>query len=258
LPDYVCQLLLLKKDFRFIGDAEDQNSFDESRIRSIMESCGAYVAILPHRGEGRTSKYIIKEIILAKKIGLPSLIVADNNVQLSKLDLFDDIKESIIQMEERNSEDMKRKMPNGFINDFVEEYRDPIRPHHLFFATDFKNSQRNEIIREHIQRITAIPCITGDKLTGQQVSNDITKTISGALAMIADISGDNLNTLIEVGIALGAGITTFLVALGPSHTPTPFMLRDKQILWYKDDVELLGYTHRIAYKHRRRIFEFHV
>jgi hypothetical protein len=255
LSDYICQLLI-NADFRLIGDAEDQKSFDENRIRSIMESCGGYVAVLPHKGEGKTSKYIIREIIIAKKIGLPSLIIADTNVELSKLDLPKDIIESIIPFSEGEIENPGTKFPNSIINDFVDEWREPIKMHYIFFATGLlKNSQRNEIIRDHIQNITAMQCIIGDKLRERNIQYAITKKICNAHVMIADISEDQLNTLIEAGIALGAGIRLNLVAQGPRRTPH-FMFRDKQVEFYNNDVELLGQIQNIIYPYRRRILNY--
>lgn len=73
--------------------------------------------------------------------------------------------------------------------------------------------------------------------------------------MIADISEDNLNTIVEAGIALGACTKLHLVARGPRHTPT-FMFRDQQVEYYSDDAELLGKVHRIVYPYRRRVLNY--
>lgn len=263
LPDYVCKIMSIKTDFRLIGDAPDQENFDENRLKSIMENCGVYVAILPYRETGRdagkTSRYIIREIIIAKKIGLPSLIVAESNVEISKLNLSEDIKQSIIQLDKKNTQGSIFELSNSIINDFVEEWKEPTRSKHIFFATASKNVQINEIIREHIQRITAIPCITENQRTGQKTSKDIAKTISTALIMIADISEYNYDTLIEIGIALGTDIPVYLIARErePSHTLEAFMLHDIPIYWYKDDIQLLGMIHRITYEQtRRQVFDF--
>ncbi len=52
LTDYICQQLD-KAEFRLIGDSKDQSGFEEgNRIKSIMSSCGGFVAILPDRGKG--------------------------------------------------------------------------------------------------------------------------------------------------------------------------------------------------------------
>lgn len=54
---------LKRKQYRIIGDASNQSGYDEDdRIRRIMNTCGAYVGILPYRGESNTSRYILDEI----------------------------------------------------------------------------------------------------------------------------------------------------------------------------------------------------
>ncbi len=76
--------------------------------------------------------------------------------------------------------------------------------------------------------------------------------------MIADISDNNLNTLIEAGIALGAGTNVRLVARRSTdgEKNPPFMLNDIQIEDYADDKELLQKVHRISYEYRRRILNY--
>ena len=46
-----------------------------------------------------------------------------------------------------------------------------------------------------------------------------------------------------------------LVSAGPRTQP-PFMLRDYEVGYYKDDVELLGLAHKIAYEYRRRVLNW--
>ena len=68
-------------------------------------------------------------------------------------------------------------------------------------------------------------------------------------------SEDNINTLIEGGIARGANIPYHLIARSPRHRP-PFMFRDQEVEKYSDDIELIGNIHSIAYKYRRRILNY--
>jgi hypothetical protein len=102
-----------------------------------------------------------------------------------------------------------------------------------------------------------MPCIIGDRLREGQVQQLITKKISDAFVMIADISEDNINTLVEAGIARGTGKRLHLMARGPRRKP-PFMFRDQQVEYYSDDVELLGTLHRIIYPYRRRILNYEI
>ncbi len=50
LAENICRLLD-KEGFRLIGDAEDQKEYDVSRVKSIISSCGGFVAIVPYRAK---------------------------------------------------------------------------------------------------------------------------------------------------------------------------------------------------------------
>jgi len=97
-----------------------------------------------------------------------------------------------------------------------------------------------------------MPGIFGENIRESEVQKVITEKISSALMMIADISDDNINTLIEAGIARGANKQFYLVASGPRRRP-PFMFRDQQVWHYADDIQLLGIIHKIVYPYRRRV-----
>ena len=59
---------LRRKQYRIIGDASNNSVYDEDdRIRRIMNTCGAYVGVLPYRGESNTSRYILDEIRKAQE-----------------------------------------------------------------------------------------------------------------------------------------------------------------------------------------------
>jgi hypothetical protein len=75
---------LEKAGLQLIGDAEDQASWVEARVCKIMDTCGAFAAILPYRplSVHKTSKYVLREWELAASSGLPCLVVADTRIEL--------------------------------------------------------------------------------------------------------------------------------------------------------------------------------
>ena len=135
-----------------------------------------------------------------------------------------------------------------------EAWRPPERPHYVFFSTDFDPAyvQRNRMLKQSIERVTAMPCIMGDDIREGHIQHTITERIANAFVMIADISEGNLNTCIEAGIARGAKTRCHLIARNPRGKP-PFMFRDQQVWFYGDETELLGVAHRIIYSYRRRV-----
>jgi TIR domain len=250
IPDYVCKKLD-ETGFRLIGESEDQGRYDAERVKSTISSCGGLVAILPDRGQGRTSKYILQEIETAHTLGLPCLIVAEPTVELPE-----DLAKTALRMtidDVGNSSHVETDLLKG-IEILEEEWKRPPQPHYIFFATNFKsqNKQRNQGIKQAIQQITTIPCILGDEIREGQIQQDITEQISQASMVIADISEGNLNSCIEAGIALGTKRQLRLVAREPRDR-TPYMLSNHHVFPYANDVELLGIIHRIAFPYRRRV-----
>ncbi|MGE0474415.1 MAG: toll/interleukin-1 receptor domain-containing protein [Nitrospirales bacterium] len=257
LADYVCRLLV-KSGFRLIGDAEDHVSYRENRVESIISSCGGLAAILPDRGQGQTSPHMLSEIRLAKEKGLPLLVVAESTVveNQSSDNLPGGLPKSVIRLDSNNLETSVTLLHRG-IEKLGDDWRQPPHPHFSFYSTDFSecHAQRNKLIKDVLQRVSATPCVMGDQIREGKIQEVITNSISQASVFIADISGDNLNTCIEVGIARGANTRFHLVAREPRRRP-PFMFRDQQVWHYADDVELLGMVHNIAYPYRRRVLNW--
>jgi hypothetical protein len=246
---FVCRKLD-QAGFRLICDSKDQPHFGEgSRVRSIISSCGALAAILPDRGDGATSQPILEEIDIARDLGLPLLLVAEETVELPK-----DLAGLAIRLPATGFENGSavRSLEHQ-IEGLMEDWRPSSRPHYVFYSTKFKeNAARNQKIMNLVERITAMPCLKGDDIPRAGIQQEITAMIRNSFLTIADISGDNLNTCIEAGIVRGAGRPLYLVASGPRHSP-PFMFRDQQVWYFEDDAGLVGAIHRIVYPFRRRV-----
>lgn len=251
--NFVCQLMI-KEGFGLIGDSQDRASFGQDRLVSIISSCGGFVAVLPDRGGGNTSTYMLDEIEIARTHGLPCLIAADPTVAVPKH--LADFTIAVSSADARTGSPAEAAIRSR-IEELSEQWKAPIHPHFVFFSTNFDDDKkaRNQIIRQAIQRTAAVPCIIGDDIREGQIQQVITRRISDALVVIADISEDNLNTCIEAGIALGSKRPIHFVAREPRRKP-PFMFRDQQVFYYADDVELLGIIHRLTYQYRRRVLNW--
>lgn len=254
---------LKRKQFRLIGDAGNQTVYDEDdRIRRIMNTCGAYVGILPYRGESNTSRYIIDEINKAQECGLPGVLFADARVEnldeftypLLKIENLDNIDETLI-LNHVNKLTVKRP-----------------RTPHVFFATNLyrRRLSINECIRNLSGVVTATRCILGEDINKGSLQQQIIDRIKSAYVMIADITGDEqcikceaegkvgkdkiyrFNTCIEAGIARGANTDLFIIAKEPRQAP-PFMFRDIEVRHYADDCSLLAIVHKILRGYRRSV-----
>jgi len=252
---------LKRKQYRIIGDAGNQSVYDEDdRIRRIMNTCGAYVGILPYRGESNTSRYILDEIHKAQECQLPGILIADSRVvdfevftyPLLKIDITSEIDETVLL----NHINLLK----------VERPKTP----HVFFATNLDRERQtiNEYIRNLSGVVTATRCILGEDISKGNLQQQIIERIRSAYVMIADITGDEqcikcesegkvgkdktyrFNTCIEAGIARGANTDLFVIAKEPRKAP-PFMFRDIEVRHYSDDCTLLAIVHKILRGYRR-------
>jgi hypothetical protein len=255
--DAVCHQLM-NAGFRLIGDSPDQKSFGERRVETIMTGCGGLVAILPDRGGGTTSKYMLEEIELARGLQIPYLVFAQASVNLPE----GLAGRAILFQSEDDLGDGKNKAAfSDGIETLREEYRNPERLHHVFLSTSFADEikERNLVVKRAIERITGLPCIVGESInfSPDSLQQEIARLISRSLMMLADISDEQINTCIETGIAMGAGVRVHLLARGPRRQP-PFMFRHMQVEYFDDDTSLLGIIHQLSFPYRRHVLNWEV
>jgi hypothetical protein len=239
-----------KAGFRLIGDSKDQKVFDpDERVRAIMSSCGAVVALAPDRGGGQTSRFIVEEVELAARLGLPYLLITDDGVVLDKALVAGALEARTFSLRELTSApDLATRLADVL----HEHYRPPPAPHYVFYAASLMGGEVNEYVCRLVELVTGMGCVMGQNLYGQHAQREITERIGKALFVLADVSEENKNTLIEAGIARGAGTRLHLVCSGEPR-PTRFMFRDLEVSFYKDPIELLGVVHKVVYPYRRRV-----
>lgn len=254
----------IQRRFRLVGDSKDQKGFAfGDRIKLIMESCGAMLAVLPHRGNGLTSKYILRELAVAKQLGLFTYVFAEQEVSIKQtIDAADDeFKRLISGLESVNpivisvSEQKSLMQVLGTGAEIMEEeWRPPKKPHYVFFARDFQvcSEQAYSSAKMVVEAVSSMVCIDGDNIHELNVQQAIRERIIKSFLTIADISENNTNAIIEAGISTGARVPTHLISKGPRKKP-PFMFRDEQVWFYDSEVEMIGIVHRIIRPYRRRI-----
>lgn len=254
---------LKRKQYRIIGDASNNSVYDEDdRIRQIMNTCGAYVGVLPYRGESNTSRYILDEIRKAQECDLPGVLFAD-----SRVENLEDFNYPLLKI--KNLESIDDTLLLNHINKLT--VKRPKTPH-VFFATNLGKRRQsiNELIRNLAGVVTATRCVLGEDINKGCLQQQIIDRIRSAYVMIADITGDEqcvnceidgkvskdkifrFNTCIEAGIARGADTDLFIIAKEPRQAP-PFMFRDIEVRHYADDCSLLAIVHKILRGYRRSV-----
>jgi hypothetical protein len=250
--------------FRLIGDAKDQKGFrsdpgTSDRLCSIVQSCGAFVGVIPYRGTDSASTAkenpyhpFLRELDLAAEAELPTLVVADPRVHHADGD-----DHGWLPMEAQA--DACPAAVETAIEDLWSDWKRPSKPHYVFFAVDLEApfARRNSELRELIERITGMSTVVGNEIHEQPLHEAIMRKVKEAFLVIADITGGteetfNLNVCIEAGMALAAEKNLELLAAGRSRRP-PFTLGDTQLPTYRDTLELFGVVHRIIRPYRRRI-----
>lgn len=248
LADSVCASLA-DAGLQLVGDAEDQRAWNEERVSGILDSCGAFAAILPHRANSpdATSQYVMKECVMARERQLPSLVVADERVMLTPG------LRAMGAVANRPTDDHHFWLAE-LAATLAEEWRAPARPSYVFFATDFGATAQpvRREVKSVIEAVTSMPCILGEYVRSDSVQAEIVRTVKGATLVIADISGEKANVYIEVGAARAASVPLMLLRRGPPGRPA-FMLRDQQVWDYLSDADLLGRIVSVAYSIRRTL-----
>lgn len=257
VADTVAHALSTVHGYRLIGDSPDYRAFDgRDRVKRIIESCGALVAVMPFRDDpanGFTSKWIVEEVKLAIAANRPCLLFAAEGVVAEPILLTNAVCGRLNPLPRSDNDETLV----AALHSFDEEFQPPPVPAYSFFATSLRQNQ-DEVERgvQVIEQITGMECLLGQRLRGQHVQQAIIERIRHAEFAVADVSPSNLNSLVEAGIARGSGTKLHLICKRPEtgDLHTRFMFRDMEMSWYRDSLEHLGVLHRIARQYRRRIF----
>lgn len=251
---------------KLVCDFTDQPHYSVERVREIIDSTGGLIAVVPHRGQGKTSSYIINEIEIARQLGLPVLVFAHSDVEPAHIPAGSDVivyNSDILALDANQVEDLYAER----LASFAAQWRKPKRGEHVFLGHSLEESIGNRFssLRRMLSRVTGLPVVTGGTVDADETPAEIVRLIQDAELSIIDITNKRypnlpekidfaLNSCIEAGIALGAGRskTLYLTCAGPRRSP-PFMLGTKQVRYYNDGLELVGELRQIAYAHRRMV-----
>ena len=256
--DHICLALARDYGFRLVGDSPEYPAFDnESRIRRIIESCGALVGVLPYRDDdaanGFTSEWIIKEVQVARDLGRPYLLFAAEGVKLDAAITAAAMGARVYPLPLSADDQILIQT----LDSFEENYRASPRPAYSFFATSLlSDASETDRAIAVIEQITGMQCLLGQRLQSQHVQQEIVDRIQKAQFVLADISENHANSLIEAGVARGAGTRLHLMCKTPAsgELRTRFMFRDIEVNWYQNALERIGAAHRISRLYRRRVF----
>jgi hypothetical protein len=251
---------LFQLGWRLVGDSPDNPYFSDAanRIKFIIATVRGLVALQPFdpsKAPEYTSPYVLDEIRIARTVGKPYLLMHEKGVQVSP-----DIAEGAFL---GSSHCISEQGPDASVQQALSAFDEELsmRPHddtraYSFLAVSLLEDR--EIINDLmnvLERISNMKCILGERLTGEHVQKAIVDRICRAAFVIADVTDDNRNTLIEAGVALGARTPLHLLSRPPADDSlkSRFMFQDREMHWYDDPLQRLGISYRIGRTYRRRV-----
>jgi hypothetical protein len=243
-----------------IGDAPDQLHYDPERVNRLIGSCGAMVSVLPHRGNGTTSKYVLRELEQGRTAGLPILALVEEGVEWKPPSDVLHLPVNRAQIE--NPAQLSRI--DSAIVSLDEEWKGDGASDYVFVGHAFgrETVDRVQRIKRVVERVSGMPCRIGDRLKGDSLQHEIIALIKSARLAIFDISSDPedgsnadpVNTYIEAGIAIGLGTKMRLIKGGTRGGRIPFMLRHMEVRPFPTEVDLLVEMHNLGYEIRRSVY----
>jgi hypothetical protein len=259
----VVEEVVLNLGGRLVCDAPDQAHSDPERLRRLIRSCGGLVAVLPLRAEGGTSPYVVSEIRLALAAGKPALVFAQPGVPKQE-DWEFDVLPLTAEMVERGREAIE-----DVYDEKVAQFAGALAPsdvgQHVFIGHSFSESAKELFVpaQRLVCRLVGLPVKVGAWLTGRGAQQKIVEHIRAAEFCLVDITNSGqaelpkkmdygLNSCIEAGVAIGAERPLFITCRGSRRTP-PYMFRDREVLYYENEMELLGLVRRMCYDYRRQV-----
>jgi hypothetical protein len=244
--------------WRLVGDSPNLTHLGPQRIEAIMATTRGVVAVLPAYPQEKygTSPFIIEEAELALKCGKPLLILAEPGVAPSTSVVQASFRGAPVEISDAKLQSNLVEALNAF-DQYIEN-----RPHtdsyaYIFLATSLRRDAENtDDVSVVIERASNMRCVRGERLFGVNVQNAIVDHIRRAALMIADVTDDHRNTLIEAGIAMGCGTQLKLIVHAPGgEIPKKrFMFEGQELYPYRTEEEKLGLCYWIARQYRRRVY----
>jgi TIR domain len=247
--------------WRLVGDNPNLKYLGEKRIAAIQRTCRGVVAILPHDPTqlgAATSPWIVQEARLALELKKPLLLLAEPGVVLEQDLLQAAFRGSAVTLAAGPE---SRAALAGVLDDFDEELRhvthDDTGAFIFFAASLLGDPSEADDVASVIERSSNMRCVRGERLSGANVQAAIIDLIQRAAVVIADVSDDHRNTLIEAGVAMGSGTELKFICRAPPDgvfPKKPFMFEGREFFWYHKPEERLGLCCSFAREFRRRVY----
>jgi hypothetical protein len=242
--------------WRLIGDAPNYKHLREERVEDIVRTTRGMVAVLPfdaNRGVEKTSPFILEEAGIARATGKPLLMLSEPGVVVPRdLAVY-----AFCSMTLAPSADAKTDLLDA-LNDFdeiMQQFPEDDTGTFIFYAGSLK--AKTDGLKAVIERGSNMPFEMGEGLSGVNAPKGIIDLIRRAALVIADVSDDRRNTMIEVGAAMALNKQLRLLVKNDPPGATPkkaFMLEGREVFGYDNAQEHLGLCYNFARQYRRKVY----
>jgi hypothetical protein len=256
------------ENYLAIGDVKDIKGMPNHRLERIMRQADAFLSLLPFRPKEdcRTSTFMLDELELAIKVGLPIGIIYDSRIALTIIDRPDSVALRLSDGREVTVPRTLIKMQSSFdfgvkaseedqiskLSDFLGETPSPqpaLHPYAFLVSRlqpDFRLPR--EACLAAAERASGVPCYWIDS---QDYNSNVEDTILRARLLIkhsafvvAEMSltdespdFDNPSRAHEIGLATAYGKTVFLVSHAPRRHPYHGLV-SRQFVWWDREEDL--------------------
>jgi TIR domain len=246
--------------WRLVGDSQDHPKFVDSvqRITAIVQSSRGLVAILPFRPGNEpyhTSPWVLDEAQIAQTVNRPYILMAEQGVVVPPELAAHAFGARVLPLTADGPDEQIHSTLQAFDEMLSHVPHSNAGAYSFFAASLLGDATETDALVSVVERATNMTCVQGKDLTGQHAQEAIVDQIRDAAFVIADVTDDNRNALIESGVARGAGVPLHLTCRLPENgnRKTRFMLQDMEVNWYSNPLDRIGAMYRIARRYRRRI-----
>lgn len=247
--------------WRLVGDAPNLKYLHEKRIKVIQRTTRGVVAVMPHdplQPGSATSPYILEEARLALDLGKPLLLLAEPGVAPPQDLVCGAFQGTSFTLEPGPEGHATLATVLDDFDDALQHMAHDNTGAFIFFAASLLGDPSEaDDIATVIERASNMQCVRGERLSGDNVQTAIIDLIRRAAVVIADVSDDHRNTLIEAGVAMGGGTPLKLMCRQPpAEAPLKrrFMFEGQEFYWYSTPEQRLGLCYYFARQFRRQIY----
>lgn len=252
---------LRRTGWRLVGDEPNLKHLGERRIEAIQETTRGVVALMPYdptRPDTSTSPYILQEASLALEDHRPLLVLAEPGVVVPDELLRGAFRGSAFTLAAGAAGQAALAELLDDFDEALQQVPQDDTGAYIFWAASLRGEPAvADDIATVIERASNMRCIRGERLSGDNVQAAIIERIRHAAVVIADVTDDHRNTLVEAGIAMGSGTRLKLMCREPAAgapLKKRFMFEGQEYFWYRTPEERLGLAYYFARQFRRRVY----